>query len=245
MRQSILERDLELAQQVQRGFLPKRRPKIANYRVHDFYCPADKVGGDYFDYVPLPDGRVAVVVADVVGHGVAASLLMAKLSASVRFCLATESDPAKAVTEMNRTLSEDSLEDRFITMIMVVLRPDRPEMTIVNAGHMPPLICRANGDLLEPGDSERGFPLLFMESVEYQQASVTLNPGDQVILYTDGLNESMNPEQELYGIDRLRAQASLDGTPEQTCARLIEDIRRFAAGAPQADDMCLVCFERH
>jgi sigma-B regulation protein RsbU (phosphoserine phosphatase) len=120
--QTELARDLELATDVQHGFLPMHPPKIEGYDFYDFYQPANHVGGDYYDYVKLPDGRVAIVVADVVGHGVAAALLMAKLSAETRFSLATESDLATAICQLNNAIVQLQL-DRFVTMVIALLDP--------------------------------------------------------------------------------------------------------------------------
>ena len=147
LRQRELERDMQLAIEVQKGFLPDQRPALAGYEFFDFYQPAAQVGGDYFDYIPLPDGRCAIVVADVVGHGVAAALLMAKLSAETKFALFSEPTPAAAVTRLNERICATNMQ-RFVTMIMVVLDPARHRAVIVNAGHMAPLHHRAQTDLL-------------------------------------------------------------------------------------------------
>ena len=239
----VLERDLELAQQVQQSFLPQRSPSIDNYRLNHFYQPADRVGGDYYDYIALPDGRVAVVLADVVGHGMAAALQTAQLSAALQFSLATKTCPAEAICALNETLSEGSLEDRFITFCMIVLRPDSDEVTIVNAGHMPPILLR-EGSALELGGDVRAVPLLVMDSFPYKAVDVTLQDGDRVLMYTDGLNESMNERGDLYGIERLIEQASGRQTGDELIARLVDDVRQFAGGVPQKDDMCLVCCSR-
>ena len=141
LEQRALQRDLELAQQVQMALLPQQRPEIEKYRFFDYYRAANKIGGDYFDYVTLPDGRLAVIVADVTGHGIASALLMSKLAAEVRFCLATIDQPAGVMTQLNQRLCAGGVDDRFVTMVLMVLHPDHDELTIVNAGHQPPL-CR-------------------------------------------------------------------------------------------------------
>ena len=122
LRQKGLERDLQLAHEVQRSFLPDEPPNIAGYEFFDYYQAANHVGGDYYDYVRLPDGRTAVIVADVVGHGVAAALLMGKLAAEARFCLAIEDNPAAAITRLNDSISGLQV-DRFVTLVMTVLDP--------------------------------------------------------------------------------------------------------------------------
>jgi serine phosphatase RsbU (regulator of sigma subunit) len=244
VRQRVLERDLELASEVQKSFLPQRAPSLENYELNHFYQPADKVGGDYVDYISLPDGRVAVVLADVVGHGMAAALQTAQLSAALKFSLATNTDPAEAVRSLNETLSDGSLEDRFITFCMLVIHSDSAKISIVNAGHMPPLLCRGDEVPVELGAEVRGVPLLVLDMFPYEAVEVTLEDGDLVLMYTDGLNEAMNAEGELYGTDRLLEQSKGVQSGVELTERLVEDIRDFSGGMAQKDDMCLVCCER-
>ncbi len=245
LRQRALERDLEVSREVQRGFLPVRPPEADGYMFFDYYQPANHVGGDYYDYITLPDGRIAVIVADVVGHGIAAALLMAKLSAEARFCLAIEQDPATAVTRLNDAMTRLQI-DRFVTMIMVVLNPATHAVTIVNAGHMAPIHRLANEKLDEPGEDIAGLPLGIIDGLDYEQKTITLAPGELLTLYTDGLNECSNAGGEMYGIDRIRDLVSKSkGSKPQTVGRsIVEDVRRFLGGSPQDDDMCLVCFGR-
>ena len=244
LRQRAVERDLELAHEVQRGFLPDARPELPGYHFWDYYRPANHVGGDYFDYIRLPDGRLAVLVADVVGHGVAAALLMAKLSAEARYCLATADRPADAVTKLNQRISRLNIE-RFVTLITAVLDTKKHEITIVNAGHMAPIIKRSDGRIEEPGEGKAGLPLGIMEDLTYEQETVPIAPGEQVILYTDGVNETVNAKQECYGIDRLRKHAAAKHkTPESLGETIVQDVRRFLSSGTQEDDMCLVCLAR-
>ena len=245
LRQRELERDLELARQVQRSILPHKPPELAGFGFFNYYAPAAHVGGDYFDYVPLPDGRLAVLVADVVGHGIAAAMIMTKLSAEARFCLATHAEPAKAISQLNRTFSLGGVEDRFVTMIVAVLDPKAQEVVVVNAGHMAPLVRHGNDELEEPGEDLAGLPLGVTDDYEYEQCVLTLSPGDLVTLYTDGLNEAMNPAGELYGMQRLRDQVTPKAaSPQELAERLLADVERFGESRAQNDDMCLVCFGR-
>lgn len=244
LRQRELERDMQLAHEVQHGFLPDRRPELPGYAFFDFYQPAAQVGGDYFDYIPLPDGRLAVVVADVVGHGVAAALLMAKLSAETRFALFSAATPAAAITRLNERLCQTNMQ-RFVTMIVVVLDPKTHQAVVVNAGHMAPLVRRADGRLEEPGGDLAGLPLGVTDALGYEQCSMELGPGDLVLLYTDGVNESINAAGAFYTIERLREQfRQRSGDPQTVGQAILEDVRHFLGQAPQNDDMCLVCFGR-
>ena len=135
-------RELEVAHDVLRGFLPSPSPRIEGYDFFHFYEPANELGGDYYDYIPLPGRRLAVVVADVSGKGIPASLLMARLSADVRYCLASEPSPAEAVAQLNRVFFAAGWEDRFVTLVLAVLDPQRHELTLVDAGHPPAYLDR-------------------------------------------------------------------------------------------------------
>ena len=244
LKQRGIERDLELAREVQQGFLPQEAPDLPNYTFYSYYRAANHIGGDYYDYVPLPNGNLAVIVADVVGHGVAAAMLMAKLSAEARYCLASEQTPAVAVTKLNHRLCQLNL-NRFVTFILVVIDPATDEATIVNAGHMSPMYRRIDGTVEEPGQDEAGIPLGIMDDVEYKQASITLQPDELLTLYTDGLDEAANPTGEQYTIERIRDRIKeSDGTPDGTGEALIADIRDHIIGRPQDDDMCLVVLRR-
>src|SRR5690606_33371395 len=157
----------------------------------DYYQPANHVGGDYYDYISLPDGRIAIVVADVVGHGVAAALLMAKLSAETRYCLASHSQLSDALTELNKRFCGPR-SDRFVTIVMTVLDPREHTMTVANGGHMAPLLRRADGSVEDVAEEIANVPIGIMEDVTYEQATIPLAPGDCITLYTDGVNECMN-----------------------------------------------------
>jgi serine phosphatase RsbU (regulator of sigma subunit) len=244
LRQREVERDLELAHEVQHGFLPEDRPSLPGYEFFDFYKPANLVGGDYFDYLSLPDGKTAIVVADVVGHGIAAALMMAKLSAESRFSLASASDPAKAIRMLNDRLCALQV-DRFVTAAILVLDPKSHTISIANAGHMAPIRYCANGHLEEPGADVAGLPLGIMEGMEYQQASLQLQPGESMTLYTDGVNEAADPAGKLFTIDRIRKKvADSKGSVASLGKELVQDVQQFIGGGAQLDDMCVVAFGR-
>lgn len=241
--QRELERDLELAREVQKSFLPERCPTFPGYEFFNYYQPANHIGGDYFDYIRLPDGRLAIVVADVVGHGVAAALLMGKLSAAVRFSLVSETLVSRALTELNGSLAPETFDGRFVTLVMVVIDPTTHEATVVNAGHMAPLVRHANGELSEIGEAEAGLPLMIDADYEYGQHLSQIAPGDTLVLFTDGITEAMNANDQLYGIERLREHISCSNPPKLG-HEIVEDVHRFTGGRPATDDMCLVCCGR-
>ncbi|MCP4194860.1 MAG: SpoIIE family protein phosphatase [Planctomycetaceae bacterium] len=237
------ERDLELAREVQKSFLPDRRPVVPGFKFFDFYQPANHIGGDYFDYIHLPDGRLAIIVADVVGHGAAAALLMSKLSAAARFSLVSEPYPSSALTHLNRSLAPATFDGRFITLVMVILDPTTSQITVLNAGHMPPLIRRSDGSLTEIGAEQAGLPLMIDADYKYQQHVDEIGPGDTFVLFTDGVTEAMNKADELYGIERLRDCIAIS-QPEKIGQQIVADVDEFIEAGPAKDDMCLVCCAR-
>jgi serine phosphatase RsbU (regulator of sigma subunit) len=247
MEQAEVNRDLELAQRVQRGIMPDAAPDLPGYQFFHYYESANQVGGDYFDFVPLPDGRVAIVVADVVGHGVAAALLMARLSSQVRFCLAGGAEPSATLVRVNKAFGEMSIDSRFVTFWLGVLDPKAHTLTVANAGHMPTMIRRKQGDVVEVGDEQSGVPIGVLDDPEYEQFAVKLAPGEQVMMYTDGISEAMDPEGEQYSPDRQRLKKVFGGAHKsiaEAAQAIISDVERHMRDAPQNDDMCLVCFGR-
>ena len=244
LRQRAVERDLELAREVQRSFLPDHRPDFGDVEFFDYYRPASHIGGDYYDYIRLPDGKLAILVADVVGHGVAAAMLMAKLSAEARYALASEASPAAAITRLNEQFCKLHI-NRFATLILVAIDPATYEMSIVNCGHMPPIIRRQDGSIEEPGSEHAGIPVGINDDVQYRQFTTTLHSGEIVMLYTDGVNEAMNEENECYTIERIRQFVCEQiGSLHRKGQLLIDDVRQHIGDGTQDDDMCLVLFAR-
>ena len=242
--QQEVEQDLKLAIDVQKAFLPQSPPKADGYRVSSFYQAAHHIGGDYFDYIHLPGGRVAVVVADVVGHGVAAAMYMAKLSAETRFCLASDPDLARAVQRLNDRMSQLHVE-RFVTFLLVVIDPGSDKMMLVNAGHMSPIVRRAaDGSIEEPGQEESGLPIAISEGMEYEAVGLSIDVGDLIVLYTDGVNEAMNVQDEEFTIEPIRRLVSEGGEADAVRDRIVKSVFEHIGDAVQIDDMCLVVIER-
>jgi serine phosphatase RsbU (regulator of sigma subunit) len=234
-----------MARRVQLGFLPSSPPEVPGYHFFDYYDSAYEVGGDYHDYIELPDGRLAIIVADVSGKGISAALLTAKLSAEMRFCLATELDPAAAVTKLNYVFSQGGWEDRFVTMLLMVLHPPTGEVTLVNAGHMPPLVRLENQPVEMPGSESAGLPIGVTEEFDYESCVIKLDPGDSLAAFTDGFSEAMNADEDLYGLEQLEARFADPVSSVSDLGRhILEDVKRHVAGHPQSDDMCLVCVGR-
>jgi sigma-B regulation protein RsbU (phosphoserine phosphatase) len=243
--QRAVTRDLELAHKVQRGLLPPAPPKVPGYHFFDFYDAASQVGGDYYDYVELSDGRVAIVLGDVSGKGVSAALVMAKLSGEVRFDLASAPTAAEALNRINASFCRSGWEDRFVTFVIAILDPAKHELTVANAGHMAPLLRTADGEVTALGDKVSGWVLGVSPSFEYEQTTHKLNPGDTVTLFTDGISEAMNEAGDLYTIERLTKQLALPAKDLSEIGRqILSDVKRFVGSRSQSDDMCLACFGR-
>jgi len=244
LKQQEVEQDLRLATEVQAAFLPQQPPVIGGYRVCSYYQAAQYIGGDYFDYIPLPDGRWAIVAADVVGHGVAAAMFMAKLSAETRYCLAADPNIAAAVERLNDRMSQLKLE-RFVTFLLMVLQPGSDDLQIVNAGHMAPLVFHmADGSTSEPGEEESGLPIGIDEGMSYEVTDLAMKVGDVAVMYTDGINEAMDTKDELFSIDRVRQCVAQGGGAEAILNRLVLAVRSFIGDGVQDDDMCVVVIER-
>jgi phosphoserine phosphatase RsbU/P len=245
LKQQAIQRDLELARRVQQGLLPSSPPQVPGYYFFDFYEPANLVGGDYYDYIELAGDRLAVVLGDVSGKGVAAALLMAKLSGEVRYCLASEPTPAAALSRINASFSKSGWQDRFVTFVLALLDAQAHEITIVNAGHMAPMLRHSGGVVEAIGEEQTGLPLGVDTDFRYDQYTCGLAPGDFLALFTDGISEAMNGDGELYGMERLTAQMAEASAEVAGLGRLIlDDVKRFVGGRPQSDDMCLACFGR-
>lgn len=242
-----LERDLALARRVQQALLPPRSPTIEGYAFHAFYEAAYQVGGDYYDYVPLAHGRWGILIADAFGKGVSASLLATKLSSELRTYLSTTSSPSEAVGRMSESLGDlsEDLPCRFVTLALLVLDPVRHTLEVVNAGHLVPLVHRADGTVEAPGEKTRGPALGMFPEKTYESYEIALEPGDVAMVYSDGFSEAMNASHELYGFDRLRATfAAAKGSAEEQGETILADVRAFVAGERQSDDMCLLCIGR-
>jgi len=237
-------RELDLARDVQLTFLPPARPTVNGYNFFEYYSAAKTVAGDYYDYLELPDGRLAVVQGDVAGKGMAAALLMARLCSDVRYWLLSEPTPAAAVTRLNQQLSGIRYTS-FVTLVLTVLDPYSHEVTIVNAGHMNPLLRRAGGRIEELTADAMGLPLGVRGNVEYEPQQITLQPGDVLVLYTDGLTDAISPTEQEFGSSAvLEVLKRPFSNAVHAGNALINDMQKFASGRSQIDDICLICMSR-
>ncbi len=245
IREELLEKELSLAHRVQMGLLPASPPAVERYEFFQCYQPAHHLGGDYFDYIELPGNRLALVVADVCGKGIAAALLVARLSADVRHSLLSQSHPVDAMARLNRLFSHDRWEGKFVTMVMAILDSQRDELSVVNAGHLAPMLRRASGQIEEVVRGKGGLPLGIDADSSYSQFTVHLAPGDAILMYTDGVIDAENSQRERYGVERIRQVLTQPAESADELGQLLTgDVNRFVGDHPQADDICLTCLRR-
>ena len=243
LRRQAIERDLQLARRVQLSLLPAECPPCPGHEFFAYYQTAYEVGGDYYDFVQLPDGRLALVVADVSGKGVSAALLVAKLSGELKYYLSCEPTRA-AVARMNDSLCQSGA-GRFVTLLVAVLEPAASALTLINAGHLAPLRRRPSGVVEAVGESSRGVALGILPGQHYDEQRFEVEAGDLWFAFTDGFTEARNQRGEMYGADRLREQ--LAKGPEAVRAsgeRLVRDVQQYLGNQPPSDDMCLVGWGR-
>jgi len=254
LKQRDLEQELQFARQVMQALLPERPGVVPGYEFWDCYEPARHVGGDYYGFIPLHEpgdtsreypARWAIAVGDVVGKGLPAALLTARLSAEIRLFLQGENDPAVVVSRLNRQLNENGVLDMYITFLLAMLDVTTHRLRVVNAGHPYPLIRRADGRIEEFGKGASGLPLAIQGDWIYETSETTLGPGDLVILYTDGVTDALNPQGERFGEQALRKLlARAAASPATTGDLLIQQVHSHAAGQTQFDDITMVAFGR-
>jgi sigma-B regulation protein RsbU (phosphoserine phosphatase) len=241
--QRAMEWDLQLARQVQLNLLPAEYPDCAGYEFFTYYETAYQVGGDYYDFVELPHGRLALVLADVAGKGVSAALLMAKLSGELKYYLSCEAPPL-AVARLNESLCRNAV-GRFVTLLLAVVETTSPRLTLINAGHPAPFRRRRSGDVEAIGDDLRGIALGILPGREWRQLETEVEPGDVWFGFTDGFTEAVQAGGEMYGVDRLQRQlARAPGAVREAGEHILKDVRQFRGDQAQSDDMCLLGWGR-
>jgi phosphoserine phosphatase RsbU/P len=249
------EQEARDAWAVQRSFIPDRCPVVARYEFWHHYEPARFVGGDYFDYLPYGGARPrrppsaakqwAISVGDVSGKGMPAALLMARLATEVRLLLQVEPDPARVVGLLNRSLCENDAGGKFVTFLLSLLDVRQNRLTVLNAGHMGPMIRRAGGQIEVIGQDESGPPLGIVNDQPYEATTSPIDPGDVVVLYTDGVNEAMSPAKEPFGMGRLeRCVKDTPGGASAVGQAIRDAVRAHAGDQVQFDDITLICFGR-
>jgi hypothetical protein len=234
--------ELDVARALQRDLLPTAAPELPGYDVEFSYRTANTIGGDYYDFIDLPDGRVAIVIGDASGHGIAAGLLMAIASSALRLAIDTDPEPAAVARFVNRALVRSGGQRAFMTLFYAVLDPGDGSMEFVGAGHPYPMIRRTDGSAIELG--EGGLPLGLREGLESPTGSAVLGVGETLLCYTDGIVETLDPGGEDYGYVRLRRALELGGSAQALHDRIVAEMVAFQGEAPAHDDRSLVVVAR-
>lgn len=239
-----LEFELELSAKVQQALLPQRVPDIPGLELAAFSRPAQIVGGDYFDFFHFNDGTPGLVVGDVAGHGMSASLLMASLQASLRTLAPDYDSPAEVMRRLNLLFCHNIHLTKFVTLFLARFEPQTRRLTYSNAGHNPPLLFRARPNGHEPLTylNPTGAAIGLIEEFEFDEESVTLAPGDITLLYTDGVTEAVNPHQEEFGQNRLAdlLQERSDWPAQELVRAVRQRLQEFTQSQPLTDDTTIV-----
>ncbi len=239
-----MERQLEIAREVQAGLLPERPPVLPGYDISALNLPNSEIGGDYFDYIDLPDGRLGVAIADVSGKGVPAALIMATFRAALRMQLLHEAGLSRVMQSVNNLLCDSIGSSSFVTAVFAVLDPLTGNLTYSNCGHNPPLLLRAGGSIstLEAG----GMVLGFAGDTRFEWGAETLHPGDMLVLYTDGVVESTDAQGVELGQEGLEfiLRQAWGKTATETIKSVVHATRTQPYLQHYADDFTLVIVRR-
>ena len=239
-----LEREMTLAADIQRRLLPKAAPEVEGYEIVGWNRPARQVGGDYYDFLPLQENRLGVVVGDVSGKGIPAALLVSTLHSAARLLLDRIEVGPELLAKLNAHIHLSSASNKFITLLLTQLEPRSGRLRYVNAGHNPGLLLRADDsmELLESG----GLPLGMVAVAAYREGCVELDRGDLLCLYSDGITEQSGPDDEEFTLERLGRVLRENRTrPLGEILHAIDlAVGAFAAGRPQGDDQTLVLLRR-
>jgi steroid delta-isomerase-like uncharacterized protein len=238
----LLEHELRVAQRIQQASLPKEVPKLEGWQINPYYQPAREVGGDFYDFHLLSDGRVGLVVGDATGKGVPAALVMSTTCGMLRLAAQSYSSPGVMLQRVNEALVADIPSSTFVTCFYAILDPKSGSLIYANAGHDVPYLHR-NGDAEEL--RARGMPLGLMPEMSYKEGEASLGEGDSVLFYSDGLVEAHDPKGEMFGFPRLRALVAEHAEEWSLGNFLLEELYSFVGeGWEQEDDITLLTLER-
>jgi sigma-B regulation protein RsbU (phosphoserine phosphatase) len=231
---AVMDREAQEARTMQQALLPKSSPYISGFAVSGLSVPARAVGGDWYDFIPFPDGRWGLVLADVSGKGTAAALLMSATRGMLRSLAEACCTPGEVLTRLNQLLVDDFPAGKFVTMVYAVLDPSTRTVVFANAGHLRPLFIDQQGEHFL--DTERGLPL-GLGCGDYSESGVTLSEGSKLVFYSDGITEAENAKGEEYGLCRLAGHAGKAGS---SAVSIVDDVRSFTNGTNLRDDASVV-----
>ena len=239
-----LERELQVASEIQQRFQPASAPQVTGYELQGISFPCYEIGGDYYDFIQRTNGNLVVALGDVSGKGTAAALLMSSLHAAVHAQVESHDAPVKTIMAINRYLVESIPANRFVTLFYAELNPKDGSLAFLNAGHNPPLIVHAGGTMEQLASG--GLPLGIMADADFREGQTKLYAGDVLVIYSDGVSESLNPNGEEFGPTRLYecVARNLDASAAGIRDRIESALTKFSQGTPAADDITLVICKR-
>jgi serine phosphatase RsbU (regulator of sigma subunit)/ketosteroid isomerase-like protein len=238
-----IEQELQVARRIQHASLPKEVPALEGWQISPYYRPAREVGGDFYDFFELEDGRLGIVVGDATGHGVPAALVMASARSMLRAVAQASQSPGDVLRRVNDPLATDIPPNMFVTCFYAILDPQSGTLSYANAGHDLPYLHR-NGEVEEL--RARGMPLSLMPGMGYEEKETILEAGEATLFYSDGLVEAHHPNREMFGFPRLRALIAEHGGEESSLGEfLLEELYTFVGeGWEQEDDITLLTLKR-
>jgi serine phosphatase RsbU (regulator of sigma subunit) len=246
MEQSLIrmKEELRLAATIQSDLLPKDPPTLPGYDIVGSSVPAQLVGGDYFDFVPINGKQIAIILGDVSGKGLPASLLMANLQATLRGQALLGASAKECVQRSNKLLYQSTSSEKFVTLFYGILDAETNTLCYSNAGHDAPFVLRTGEDPLRLG--EGGLVLSIVEEFPYEEQTIPLGGGDVLVIYSDGISEAINPSQEQFGDERISTviNAHRAEPASKIMSEIIAAVKAHAGAAPQMDDMTLVVVKR-
>jgi ketosteroid isomerase-like protein len=238
----LVEQDLRVARTIQQASLPKEVPQLEGWKIYPYYQPAREVGGDFYDFFELDDGRLGIVVGDATSKGVPAALVMSSARSMLKAVAQTSTSPGEVLRRTNDPLVTDIPHNMFVTCFYAILEPESGTLSYANAGHDLPYV-RRGGDTKEL--RARGMPLGLMPGMSYEEKETTLHAGEAALLYSDGLVEAHDPQGEMFGFPRLRALVAEHGEKRSLSNFLLEELYSFVGeGWEQEDDITLLTLRR-
>src|SRR5205085_9516981 len=239
-----LEREQQVASEIQQRFLPAAAPQVDGYELQGISFPCYEIGGDYYDFIERDDGKLIVALGDVSGKGTAAALLMSSLHAAVHGQASSNHSITETISAVNRYLAENIPSNRFVTLFYAELEPKNGMLSFINAGHNPPLIVHAAGTVEHLASG--GLPLGITVNAQYKEGRTQLQEGDVLVIYSDGVSEAYNPQGEEFGTARLSEAVArnLDASASGIRDRIESALTKFAEGTAAADDITLVIVKR-
>jgi serine phosphatase RsbU (regulator of sigma subunit)/predicted ester cyclase len=237
-----IEQELQVARRIQQELLPEATPELDGWRIATYYGPAREVGGDFYDFLELEDGRLGLVVGDATGHGMPAALVMATTRGMLRAVVQSLESPGEVLARVNEALVADIPPSTFVTCFYGILDPESGRLRYANAGHDLP--CRRRNGQAEELRA-RGMPLGLMPGMSYEEKEAALEVGDSTLFYSDGLVEAHNPQREMFGFPRLRRLVAEHAGERSLVDLLMDELRSFTGdGWEQEDDITLVTLQR-